>query len=492
MSKSLDTVVRALKPLAVEGGADGEITGVVCDSRQVRPGSVFVAIPGQRVDGWAYLDDAIERGAVAVVTEHDEPVHAAVCRVRVQDARRAAAHASAVFYDHPADRLDVVGITGTNGKTTSAYMVRAVLEAAGRRPGLLTTVSYEVGARVIPAGRTTPEATELHRLLSQMVAAGCGSVAMEVSSHALVQQRTAGIDFDVGVFTNLTRDHLDYHGSMEAYFDAKQSLFRSLGQGTKAATAVVCTDHEWGRRLAEMPWHVAPVVTTGLEGSPAVGVSELSLTANGSRFRVRTPWGSADVRLPLMGRFNVRNALSAIGACGALGVDVKVAAQALSGLVRVPGRLERVPVNAPFDIYVDYAHTDDALARVLETLREISAGRLVVVFGCGGNRDRSKRPEMGRVAAAAADVTVLTSDNPRREDPMAIIGEIRAGFDAAKPLEVVEDRHAAIERALELARPGDAVLIAGKGHETFQEFANTTVPFDDRQVVLDIAAVRSW
>jgi UDP-N-acetylmuramoyl-L-alanyl-D-glutamate--2,6-diaminopimelate ligase len=489
---TLDKIIDALRPLDTTGPTDAEVTGVVTDSRQARPGCVFVAIPGRRADGWVYRDDAMQRGACAVVTQHDDPVRDGVCRVRVQDARRAAARAASVFHGHPADRMGMVGITGTNGKTTSAYMVRAILEAAGRRPGLLSTVVYEIGARVIPAGRTTPEAPDLQRLLSQMVAAGCRSVAMEVSSHALDQDRAADIDFDVAVFTNLTRDHLDYHGTMESYFDAKQKLFRSLGQGTKAATAVVCTDGEWGRRLARMPWHAAPVVTTGLGGTPDVGAEGLSLTAKGSRFRLFSPWGAVDVRLPLMGRHNVVNALSALGACGALGVDMALAAEALSGLVRVPGRLERVPIQAPFDVYVDYAHTDDALAHALETLREITAGRLVVVFGCGGNRDRSKRPEMGRVAAAGADATVLTSDNPRREDPKAILAEIRAGFDSGKPLEIVEDRRAAIRRALDLARPGDAVLIAGKGHETFQEFANTSAPFDDRQVALELAAERSW
>jgi UDP-N-acetylmuramoyl-L-alanyl-D-glutamate--2,6-diaminopimelate ligase len=493
MPKTVETLAKAIEPVAVDGPTDAVVSAVTCDSRQVRAGALFVAIPGLHVDGWTCADEAIQRGAVGVVTEHHEPLQGGgACVLHVRDARRAAGLAAAAFHDHPSDHLDTIGITGTNGKTTVAYMIRAILDAAERTCGMLTTVMYQIGARTIPALRTTPEAPELHRMLSQMHAAGCRAAVMEVSSHALEQQRTAGVDFDVGVFTNLTRDHLDYHGSMESYFDAKKKLFAALGRGRKTATAVIGTDNTWGRRLAAIPWSDARVLTTGLEGSPDLGIEALVLTAKGSRFDVRTPWGGAEVRLPLMGRFNVRNALCAIAACGAIGVDVELAARALGGVARVPGRLERVPVNAPFAIYVDYAHTDDALERVLETLREITTGRLVVVFGCGGDRDPSKRPAMGRAAAHGADRTVLTSDNPRREDPAAIIEAIRAGFKDAPAPAVVVDRRAAIRHALDLAAPGDAVLIAGKGHETFQEFANTTVPFDDRQVVFDVAAERGW
>jgi UDP-N-acetylmuramoyl-L-alanyl-D-glutamate--2,6-diaminopimelate ligase len=492
MRKTVETLARALDPLAVQGPTGAVVSGVTCDSRQVRAGALFVAIPGRHVDGWTCAQEAVRRGAVGVVTEHDEPLQGEVCVLRVRDARKAAGLAAAAFHEHPSDNLEMVGITGTNGKTTVAYMSRAILEAAGRPCGLLTTVVYQIGARAIPAAHTTPESPDLQRMLSQMHAAGCRAAVMEVSSHALDQQRTAGTDFDVGVFTNLTREHLDYHGTLDAYFEAKQKLFTGLGRGRKAATAVIGTDNAWGRRLAGMPWGAVSVLTTGLDGAPDLGVEALVLTASGSRFDVRTPWGNAEVRLPLMGRFNVRNALSAIGACCALGVDVACAAQALGGVARVPGRLERVPVDAPFAVYVDYAHTADALERVLETLREITTGRLVVVFGCGGDRDPSKRPAMGRAAARGADCTVLTSDNPRSEDAGAIIDAIRAGFADGDAPEVIVDRRSAIRRALDLAAPGDAVLIAGKGHETFQECANTTVPFDDRQVVLDAAAERGW
>jgi UDP-N-acetylmuramoyl-L-alanyl-D-glutamate--2,6-diaminopimelate ligase len=388
-----------------------------------------------------------------------------------------------VFHGEPADKLQMIGVTGTNGKTTTAYMIKAILDAEGRNAGLIGTVAYSIGARTIPASRTTPDAPTLQNMFAQMVSAGCRSAVMEVSSHALIQRRTEGIDFDVGIFTNLTRDHLDYHQTMESYFEAKTLLFRRLGTGRKHAAAVLNADDPWGRQLSRRSDLTADVLTYGLGHDTTVSAEELQVGSSGSTFRLRTPWGAAKVALRLMGRFNVYNAMAAAAACGALGTDLKTAAAALSSMPSVPGRLEEIPTGRDFQVFVDYAHTDDALSHVLKTLREITNGRLIVVFGCGGNRDRTKRPVMGRVAGELADHSILTSDNPRNEDPARIIAEIREGFGLGAAVEVRENRADAIQRAIEIAAKGDVVLIAGKGHENFQEFAGRSIPFDDRQVV---------
>jgi len=476
-------LLEAVDVEAVTGPANVPILGVVLDSRQVRPGFLFVAVPGHNTDGWNYLDDAVHRGAVGLVSEHAAGQVRDICHVQVADARDALARISCAFNGFPAGKMKIVGITGTNGKTTTAYMVRDILRAADEPAGLLSTVDYQVGRRVIPAARTTPEAPLLQCLLSQMVNAECRTAVMEVSSHSLDQKRTTGIDFDVAAFTNLTRDHLDYHGSMDAYFDAKSLLFRELGRVGKHASAVVNVDDPWGQRLADRVAAEAQWIPYGTGEGADVRAEELVLAPEGSRFRVSTPWGHAQVKSRLLGRYNVSNMLAAVAVCGALGIDLDCVAEAFSTVNAVPGRLEEIPTGKGFQVFVDYAHTDDALAHVLRTLREITRGRLLVVFGCGGNRDRSKRPAMGEVAADLADFTILTSDNPRKEDPWQIIQEIRSGFGEGSEHEIIEDRSSAIHLALQMASEGDVVLIAGKGHETFQEFANTTLSFDDRQVV---------
>jgi len=482
----LEALIKHLQPLAVEGKRDREVLGIVEDSRQVRPGHIFVAVDGQRHDGWMFVEEAAERGAVAAVSEHEEKGRKDICCIRVADARRAVADLACAFYDRPFSRLAMVGITGTNGKTTTAYMIRDILRAAGREPGLITTVEYEIGPRTIPATRTTPEASALLSMLAQMVNAGCSSAVMEVSSHALVQKRTAGLDFDVAVFTNLTRDHLDYHKTMEEYFQAKTLLFASLGKGTKQATAVINVDDPWGNRLSKSGAPAAEVVTFGMGSEAMVRAEDTRLSPEGSVFQIRTPWGEAEVRTRLLGRFNVSNVLGAVASCGALGTDLDLMVRALSKAAFAPGRLEKIKTRRGFQVFVDYAHTDDALEHVLTTLREITANRLMVVFGCGGNRDKSKRAAMGQVAARLADYSILTSDNPRHEKASDIIAQIREGFGFEDNFEVIEDRRQAIERALEMADKGDVVLIAGKGHENFQEFANKTIAFDDRQVVRSV------
>ena len=479
----LDLLTKALGEVTVHGTTAREIAGVVCDSRQVRPGFLFAAIPGSSRDGVQFVDDALARGAVAVLSAQPAPVHKEITWIQTSDVRRALALAACCYHGDPSARLTMVGVTGTNGKTTTAYLAARILEEARRAPGLLTTVEYRIGDRTIPAGRTTPEAPVLQSFLAQMVSVGCGSAVMEVSSHALDQKRTTGIDFDVAVFTNLSRDHLDYHQTMDNYFAAKSLLFEDLGCARKTAHAAIYCEDAWGQKLLARVNPAARVLTYGMTPEAMVRAENLLLHAAGCTFRAVTPWGAAPVALRLQGRYNVCNALAAMAACGALGVDVERMATALAGMTVVPGRLEEISTRRGFQVFVDYAHTDDALQKVLSTVRAITRGKLLVVFGCGGDRDTTKREPMGRVAATLADYTIITSDNPRRENPSAIMEQIFRGFDRPNACEMIEDRAAAIRRALQLAAAGDLVLVAGKGHETFQELATTMVPFDDRVVV---------
>ena len=467
------------------------VTGVTVDSRHVRPGYVFVAVPGRHHDGLAFVGDAVERGAVAVVTETGHNGFKAPVTARTGNTRSAAALLASRFRGNPADRLRVVGTTGTNGKTTVNYLLRDILKQADLNPGLIGTIAYEIGARTIPAARTTPEASELQQLLAGMCAEGCVAAVMEVSSHALDQYRCDGIAFDVAVFTNLTRDHLDYHESMEAYFAAKCRLFDGLGQGGKSATAVINRDDPWGLKLLEHPLEAA-VLTYGMDAGADIRADAVRLGTDGARFRVASPWGDADMATRLMGRFNVSNALAAIAAAGSLGVPLETIVPALALAPGAPGRLEALETDASFRVFVDYAHTDDALRNVLSTVREITANRLVVVFGCGGDRDRSKRPLMGAAAAELADHLIITSDNPRSEAPEAIMEEIRAGIPAGAAVEAVVDRREAIGSAIRAAAAGDVIVIAGKGHERFQEFAHRTLPFDDRQAACEVLRDLGW
>jgi len=481
----LSEIIHPVRTLAVEGSLDRDITGITCDSRCVRPGNLFVAVRGARTDGHQYVEAAIDRGAAAVVMEDDGVFDLHVTRIRVADARHVMALASAQFYHHPSQHLQVVGITGTNGKTTTAFMVKAILEAAGVSTGLLGTVQYVIGKRVIPAMRTTPESVEIQMMMSQMLQAGCGAVSMEVSSHALDQHRVDGVDFDVAVFTNLTQDHLDYHGTMENYFDAKARLFTTLGMIEKKGRAVINVDDPYGRRLLALLGRTDRVLSYGMATDAVVRAKDVRISADGSYFVVCTPLGEMALSFPMIGRHNISNALAAIATGVALGMDLAVIERSLTHLPSVPGRLERVNVGEGFHVFVDYAHTEDALRNVLTTVSDLTKGRLIVVFGCGGNRDKGKRQPMGEAACEWADFSILTSDNPRREEPQAILAEIAEGFGAngQRRYQIVEDRREAIERALDIAREGDTVLIAGKGHETYQEFADTVVPFNDREVV---------
>lgn len=478
-----------LLPLLQDKPPQVSFTGVQCDSRRVRPGDVFVAISGHRDDGGKYAAAALAKGAVAVVTE--VPLRdCAKCLVLVKDARRALALLASALNGWPSRTMDVFGITGTNGKTTTAWLLRELLRAGGRNPGLLTTVQVEYKGRSIPATRTTPEACELQGLLAAMSGAGCDSAVMEVSSHALDQQRVACVRFAAAAFTNLSQDHLDYHGTMERYFEAKQKLFAQLAQERPGAVAVCFRDAGFGERMAE---YVATLplkrVTCGFSAASDVRAEDISLTPDGSRFVLVTPDGRrTPLCVHLAGRYNIANMLCAAALALEAGVPLEAIAVALQEVMPRWGRLERVPVALPAAVFVDYAHTDDALTNVLDTLREMTRGRVIVVFGCGGDRDRTKRPLMGRACALLADHLVVTSDNPRSEEPLAIISEVLSGVPEGTAMTVEPDRRAAIRCALALAGAADVVLVAGKGHEAFQELAGRTVSFDDRQVVLEEAA----
>jgi UDP-N-acetylmuramoyl-L-alanyl-D-glutamate--2,6-diaminopimelate ligase len=486
----LKQLVQSIPSAIVDGPLDREITGITFDSRRVTPGMVFVAIPGRNTDGHEYIGAAVDRGAAAIVCERAKLMPSRATRIRVPDVREAMGWVARDYYLNPSARLKVIGITGTNGKTTVAFMIKTVLEAAGMSTGLLGTVRYEIGDRVIPASRTTPESLEVHQLMAQMLKAGCEACVMEVSSHALEQKRVLGIEFDVAIFTNLTRDHLDYHGTMENYFAAKKKLFTGLGQGGKKAAAVINIDDAFGARLAGTT-KVEVELNFGLGQSARLRATKIELGPGGSRFVVETDERKFALRLPLIGRHNIYNALAAVGACLALKIDVVRIQAALNKMAAVPGRLEAVPGSQPFGVFVDYAHTDDALRNVLVTLRELAKGRVLLVFGCGGNRDAGKRQRMGRVAAELADFTLITSDNPRNEDPAQIAAEIEEGYRAvrAEACAVELDRRRAIQQIIGKAEPGDIVLIAGKGHETYQEFEDTVVPFDDRIHALEALEV---
>lgn len=478
----LDALAGLVPGATTSGDGAVEITSVTHDSRRVGPGALFVAIRGLSTDGNQFVEGALKKGALAVVSE-TAPMPG-VPWLKVPDAREALALFSAAVLGHPADALALVGVTGTNGKTTTTYLIDAALRAAGYTVGLLGTVQYRIGERLAEAVRTTPEASDLQALFKEMVDAGCRHAVLEVSSHSLALKRVHGCAFKVGIFTNLTRDHLDFHGDMETYFQAKRKLFTDYLRPD--GRAVINADDDRASDLVAASR--APVWTYGIDRPADFKADSITLSLEGTAFRIISPVGSFDVKSPLVGRFNVENLLAAFAAAVALGVDVPTALRGLSSVLGVPGRLERVPGAPGITVIVDYAHTDDALKNLLETVRELRPSRLITVFGCGGDRDRTKRPLMGAVASRLSDVVIVTSDNPRSEPPEAILEEIQRGMNGGRKAErhAIVDRREAIARALEMARPGDAVVIAGKGHETYQVLRDRTIPFDDRQVARDV------
>ena len=490
------SLLDALPDKRVLGQMPPEIRGVAYDSRKVEPGQVFVAIAGLKQDGRRYVEEALARGAAAVVLEGEDILQGRdVGRVLVGSSREALARLADRYFGHPSGALTVVGITGTNGKTTTSYLVEALLATRRQRTGLIGTVQYRIGDVSLPAGQTTPEALETQSLLRRMKDAGVTGVAMEVSSHALALSRVEGIDFDVAVFTNLTQDHLDFHMTMDAYREAKRHLFRLLAAGAKPSrTAVVNTDDASGpAMIAGLPLRT---LTYGVRGRADVHPSRWTSGAEGIRMNVQTPNGEMDIASPLVGEHNVENLLAAAGVGTALGMEPAAIGRALGSVASVPGRFERVEAGQPFLVVVDYAHTPDALERTLETARKLRGpkGRLAVVFGCGGDRDRGKRPLMGEIASRLADHVWVTSDNPRSEPPGAIIADIVAGIPAGTARdrhETLVDRRVAIQRALTWAAAGDVVVIAGKGHETYQIVGSEVLPFDDRAQARAVLAGRT-
>ncbi len=469
---------------------DPEIAGLDYDSRRVAPGWCFVAMRGESTDGNRYIDAAIERGAVAVVSDNPsiEP-KGEIAWAQVPHGRRALARLSANFYKRPAEKVANSGVTGTNGKTTTTFLLESILQAAGRKIALIGTVEYHVAGRILPAPHTTPEALEINRLLAEALRQGATESVMEVSSHALDQQRVFGIPYDVAIFTNLTRDHLDYHKDFDAYFKAKRMLFEGVGTDPPRV-AVTNADDEYGQKLAKFSKSRSQVLTYGVAKGD-FHAENVDVGMNGTRFDMVTPDNKVPLWSPLIGRVNVYNILAASAAAFARNCPAEAIARGVEQLTRVPGRFERVNAGQPFTVVVDYAHTDDALRNLTSLAREFvshaGGGRVITVFGCGGDRDRAKRPLMGDAAGRGSDFVILTSDNPRSEDPQGIIHDSLPGLQRSGAQFAVEaDRAKAIVMAVQAAKPGDIVLIAGKGHEKTQTTRDGEHPFDDVEVALSV------
>ena len=480
--RRLSDLLAAILPSEVRGRQTIPIAGIAYRSDEVSPGGLFFCSPGRTHDGHSFANDAAGRGAVAVVVEEWLDLPESITQVRVPSVRGAMGPISAEFYGRPAERLIMIGVTGTNGKTTTTYVLEEVFRAAGLRPGVIGTTGLRLGGRTVPLDRTTPEAPDLHRLLADMVESGIQAVAMEVSSHGLDQERAAGARFACAVFTNLSQDHLDYHGTLEAYFQAKARLFTP----EVSQRAAVNNDSPEGRTLIRDD---LPTITYGVEPGADLMAEQIETRPDGLSFLV----DGTEVRSRLRGAFNVHNCLAALAASRQVGIDDEAAVRGIAMVDGVPGRLEPVDGGQPFQVLVDYAHTPDSVENVLRAARPLTEGKLIVVLGCGGDRDRGKRPLMGEAAARLSDLTVLTSDNPRSEDPQAIIAEMEPGARRGGGAYIVEpDRRSAIRLAVEAAHPEDVVVIAGKGHETGQEFADRIIPFDDRVVAAEELRRLGW
>ena len=456
---------------------DVAVRGIECDSRKVAPGFLFIAIRGTQKDGNAYIEEALRRGASAVVVETNNGRAGNIPRVVLPDTRLAAARLASAFYGHPSRKLKVVGITGTNGKTTTSYLIEFLLSKQNKKTGVIGTISSRCGGREIPASETTPGPLELQMMLGEMAAASCEAVVMEVSSHALDQDRAGGVQFEGALFTNLTQDHLDYHKSMKAYFECKAKLFLGLAPGK---FSVLNTDDRWGRKLSAML--LSKKITFGIKNAADSKAENLKLDIQRSRFDLARGGEKIPVEIPLIGAHNVYNGLGALAAVQALGLDGARAVRDLKDFPGVPGRLERVECGQNFTVFVDFAHTPDGLENVLRAVSPYKKRKLILVFGCGGDRDRTKRPKMAATAAASADFVYVTSDNPRSEDPRSIMGEVVKGFpESFRNYAVVVDRGKAIRQALLGARRDDIVLLAGKGHERTQVVGSRSLPFSDRE-----------
>ena len=489
---NLNSLASQIGATAASGRLDRDACDVTHNSRAVEAGYVFVAIRGEKTDAHLFIPEVRDRGAVAIISERGSDESgidlADFGWIQVRNARVALAEAAAAIHGYPSRRLKLVGITGTNGKTTTAHLIDSIIRAAEGTSAMFGTIQHRIGNAAAAAHHTTPEAADIQRMLARAVAVGCRSAVMEVSSHAIELHRADALEFAVAVFTNLTRDHLDYHHNMESYFAAKAKLFGGpLAAGLVAS--VINIDDEYGRRLTRTAR--GRVITYGFDSAADVRTDRFDMSPGGLRYVAQTPAGEQEIESPLVGRFHVYNTLAAIGAGVALGVELATIARAIRDCRTVPGRFEQVGLEngppLPFTVIVDYAHTDDALKNVLHTAREVAGeGRVITVFGCGGDRDRTKRAPMGEIAASLADVAIVTSDNPRSEDPLAIIADVEVGLrHSGRPYSMVPDRREAIFCAIGEARPGDVVVIAGKGHETYQILGDRTIHFDDKEVARD-------
>ncbi len=479
----IQDLLRDIPVLSTDITGQEEIRGVAYSSKDVQPGFLFAALKGEKKDGMDFVAEAEAKGASVVLSEWPKPQGTKSAWIRVADAREAMALAAAAFYGHPSMKLKIIGVTGTKGKTTTTYILEEIIKAAGFVPAVIGTVEYRGPGFRMKAPRTTPEAPDLQKMLREMVASGATHCLMEVSSHSLMQKRIWGVSFDLAVFTNLSGEHMDYHHSMENYFEAKKKLFFL---NHKKSASVVNFDDPWGKKLiSELPMRT---ITFGLEPEAIVRADKRLLTDQGMDIQVAYPGGRMELSSWLVGRHNLYNILAAIASALALGIPVEAIVRGIAALRGVPGRFEKIANNQGLHIVVDYAHTDNALLNLLETARDLKPRKLLLVFGAGGSRDKSKRERMGDVAARLADWSILTSDNPRAEEPRQIISDIEKGFakNAVTNYEVIEDRTEAIRKALAIARKGDIILVAGKGHEDYQIFKDRTIHFSDHEVIAAI------
>jgi UDP-N-acetylmuramoyl-L-alanyl-D-glutamate--2,6-diaminopimelate ligase len=490
MNSTVSQLLGDISTLSRKLRDNGEVTCLITDSRRVVPGALFFAIGGLRTDGNLFVEEAADRGAIAIITEEDLGQYFPIDYVRVADVRQTLALVSRKFYDAPDSKIGITGITGTNGKTTVSMLTQHLI-GGQHQVGLIGTIRYDLGKRSLPSFRTTPESVDVYALLSQMVELGCTEAVMEVSSHGIDQKRTYGVDVDVAAFLNLTQDHIDYHKSMEAYYEVKKQLFTGE-TGKCPSQAVINADCAYGRRLlSELPKEVV-AIPFGIESADAlIRADHVALCADHTEFRLTWPEGQAQLSSPLLGRYNVSNLLAALAIARAKGHPIEDVLPRISSFPGVPGRMERIDAGQPFNVLVDYAHTDDALIHACSMLREITPGRLIIVLGCGGDRDRTKRAPMLHAALTGADVVYVTSDNPRTESIDQIFEDMRQA-PGSEGAHYVTDRKHAISLALDAAEAGDCVLVAGKGHEAYQEFDGTVIPFDDRLVTRDLIRLKEF
>lgn len=477
----LKDLLKNSKYSLVKGSEDVDIKNLCYDNRKVKDGDLFLCVKGFKVDGHSFIEDAIEKGAKVIVLEEDKNIDADVTIIKVDNTRKALAEMSSNFFNNPKDKLKIIGITGTNGKTTSAFIIKSILEKAGKKVGLIGTIANYIGDKKIHTERTTPESFELHELFAEMVKEGVEYCVMEVSSHSLDLYRVYGIEFEAGIFTNLTRDHLDFHKTFDNYYNAKFKLFKN------SKLSLVNLDDSYGERVLEdLNKNKLDKVTFSINKNSEFKAYEVKSSSNGSEFKLDINNNSEKFIINIPGLYNVHNALGCILTAYKLGIDLEFIKEGISN-VTIPGRCEMVAKerNLPYSIIIDYAHTPDGLENILETIKGFAKGRIITVFGCGGDRDKVKRPQMGEIACKLSDIAVVTSDNPRTEEPMAIINDIINGLNYDNYM-VVEQRYDAIEKAMSIAKKDDVILIAGKGHETYQILATGTIDFDERKVVYEI------